>query len=118
MRIVIQNKLSRSGVDEGSAFTLTAKFYDDASDPWTLTAPTTIRYRIDNLSSGANILDWTTVSAASSASIVVTGAQNATQDQGLVSELHEMTVQADAGLSTQSAPSFRWKVVNLRGVTA
>ena len=117
MRITIKSNLSRASIQEGSAFTVTAKFYDDASDPWTLSAPTTIRYRVDNLSDGQSVLDWTTVSAASSASIVITGAQNALQNQDTQWETHELTVQANSGLSTQYSEKYRWKIINILGIT-
>jgi hypothetical protein len=117
MRIVIQSKLSRGAVQEGSAMTLTAKFYDDASDPWTLSAPSTVRYRIDDMDTGAGIVDWTTVSPATSVSISITGAQNALQSQSENFERHEITVQANANLSTQYSETYSWKVLNIAGIT-
>lgn len=116
MRIVIQSKLSRGEVQEGSAFTLTAKFYDDSSDPWTLSAPSTIRYKISDLTGGTTVVDWTSVTPASSASIFVTGDQNAVLNDWLPSEQREILVQANAGLSTQYAESFRWRVLNSAGI--
>lgn len=116
MRIVLQSKLSRGEVHEGSAFTLTAKFYDDSSDPWTLSAPSAIRYKINDLSSGNTVADWTAVAPASSVSISITAAQNAVVNPSLQSEQHEIVVQANDGLSTQYAESFRWHVLNATGI--
>ena len=117
MRITIQSKLSRGAVQEGSAITLTAKFYDDASDPWTLSAPSTVRYRVDNMDTGSGVVDWTTATPATSVSIAITGAQNALQSQSDNFERYEITVQANAGLSTQYSETFNWKVLNVAGIT-
>lgn len=116
MRIMIQSKLSRAVAQDGSAFTITAKFYDDTSDPWTLSAPTTIRYRIDEPLSGTQILDWTTISPASTTSFMVTGAQNTMQQSYRTYEMREVTIQANAGLSSQYNEIYRWRVNNLLGV--
>lgn len=117
MRITLQSKLSRGDATEGSAFTVTAKFYDDSSDPWTLSAPTTIRYRIDNLDTGNSVLDWISATPATSVSIAITGAQNLTQSQYRPFERHQLTVQANAGLATQCAETHNFQVNNVLGIT-
>jgi hypothetical protein len=116
MRIVVQTKLSRNEVQEDSAFTLTAKFYDDAADPWTLSAPTTVRYRIDDVSGGAQIRDWTTVTTGTSVSIVITSTDNAIQQDYRTCERKQITIQANAGLTTQYVDTFHWVVNNVQGI--
>jgi hypothetical protein len=117
MRIILQSKLSRASVQEGSALTVTAKFYDDASDPWTLSAPTTIRYRVDDLNSGSEMVGWTTVTPATSASITVSGSENRILQSFSPQEGRMMTVQANAGLSTQYSETYNWFVTDIYGIT-
>ena len=109
MRITVTDKLVARTVAEGSAVTFTVKFYADSSEPWTLTAPTTIRYRLDNPETGEQIIDWTTVSPASSVSITIAGTANT-----LVSyrdrARRELLIEADAGLSTQYRKTHRFWV--------
>ena len=45
-------------------------FYTDTAEPWVLVVPTTLRYRIDDLDTGENVLTWTTVTPASTATIL------------------------------------------------
>lgn len=77
--------------------------------------PTTLKYRIDCKTTQREILDWTTLSASSSASITVTGAQNAIQSDVNDYEWKQLTVMADENLSTQCRETFRWRVENLYG---
>jgi hypothetical protein len=105
--------IPRTTWQEGSAFTATAYCRTRASAA--AATPTTLKYRIDCLTTGREIADWTTLSAASSASISVTGAHNAIQDDSNDSEVRQLTVMADDGLSTQHRGSVRWRVENLYG---
>lgn len=114
MKITITTDLVRNRVNESSAATFTASFYNDS---WTATAPTTARYRIDNPTNDTEILAWTTLTPATSNSIAVTGAQNAIVDNGCREERRQLTVQANAGLSTQFQVTRDWWVKNLAGQT-
>lgn len=82
-----------------------------------LTTPTNVYYRLDDLTSGNQILDWTSVSTDDEIDITITAAQNALQDQCKAYETHELTVAANYGLSTQFIDSITYQVENLRGVT-
>lgn len=120
MRITLTSKLVNSQANEGSAFTLTANFFDDTSDVWSASAPTSARYRIDRVngdpSCSQTILDWTTLSPATSNSIVITGAQNEIQDNCAHVEGRQITIQANTGLSTQFEETYSYRVKNLAGV--
>lgn len=120
MRITISNKLPRNRVNEGSACTLTASFFDDSTDTWAASAPTSAKYRIDRIN-GADprawyeVLGWTTLTPATSNSIAVTAAQNAILDTCSYSEKRQVTVKANDSLATQYEQTHLYTVVNLAG---
>lgn len=114
MKITITSDLVASRVNESSAATFTANFYNDS---WTATAPISARYRIDNPDTNAEILDWTTLTPATSNSITVTGAQNAIVYDCSSEERRQLTVQGDTGLSTQYQVTKDWWIKNLAGQT-
>lgn len=103
--------IPRPSVKEGSAFTATAYFRDRATQA--ASAPTNIRYRIDCLTTGTVLADWTSTSAASSVSISVTGTHNAIQSQCNAKEIKQLTISADHGLSTQVRECAQWEVHNV-----
>ncbi len=117
MRVTFTSKLVNNRVTEGSSFTLSANVYNDASDTWALSVPTSLRYRIDDPDCRRTILDWTTLTPDDENSIVITGAQNAIQDQCQYEERRQLTLQANAGLSTQFGEQFTWSVVNVAGLS-
>lgn len=117
MRITFRSTLPQDKVNEGSQFNVYIKFWDDSTDAWVAQVPTTVRYNIYG-ESGEQIRDWTTVTPASSATISVTGTDNAVISYGHNSEMKVLTVQADAGLSTQYAATYAWTVCNLNSITA
>lgn len=101
-------------IREGSQHTVAVSFKDRSTAA--LVVPTNIRYRIDDLTTGAAVLDWTAVSADDEITITITATQNALQWQGRDS-VRELTVAADYGLSTQFIDSVRFTLENLQGVT-
>lgn len=117
MRITFTDKLVRNTVNEGSAFTVIAKFWDDSVEAWVAATPTTIRYRIDSLEGCYTILDWTSGSAATSLTITVSRTANAILDDCRARERKQLTVEVDAGLSTQYQGTYEWYTRNLTGQT-
>lgn len=103
--------IPRPSVQEGSAFTATARFRDRATAA--ASTPTNIKYRVDCLTTGVALQALTTVSAASSASISVTATHNAIQDQSNRYETKQLTVVGDEGLSTQVRETATWHVRNI-----
>lgn len=98
---------------EGSAFTATAYFRTRSTAA--ASTPTTIHYRIDCLTTGKELADWTSVSAAGNVSISITGTHNAIQSDGNRYERKQLTVMADQDLSTQHREKAVWRVENLYG---
>lgn len=121
MRITLSSKLVNSRVAEGSAFTLTASFFDDSSDVWATNAPTSTKYRIDRIngdpSCSSTVLDWTSLSPATSNAIAITGAQNAITDTDAHEERRQVIVRANDGLATQYEAQFKYSITNLPGIS-
>jgi hypothetical protein len=110
---VIAIQIPKPSVKEGSAFTVTAYFRNRAAGA-AATTPTTVKWRLDCLTTGEEIVDWTTVSAASNVSISITGTHNAIQG-GHDVETKQLTILLDDGLSTQYREATTWTVENLYG---
>ena len=106
-------QLPKSRFKEGSAFPLPV--YLRLRSTAAAATPTTIKYRLDCLTTGNEIVDWTTVSAASNFTISVTGTHNAIQSDGNRYEVKQLTVMTDQDLSTQHRESVDWIVENLYG---
>ena len=102
-------------VNEKSQIFITATHLDKAGDP---TTPTSLRYRIDDVSSGAVILDWTSIAITSpgtSHEITVTAAQNAILNTLNSSEQKILTLETTS-FSDVRNDVFRWNVVNMQAV--
>lgn len=109
----ISIQLPKTTWQEGSAFTATAYFRTRSSSA--ASTPTTVKWRLDCLTTKTEIVDWTTVSAASNVSISISGANNAIQSDANDYEVKQLTVMADDGLSTQHRKSVIYRVENLYG---
>jgi hypothetical protein len=116
MRISFTDRLTRRQTNEGTAFVVTAYFWDDSTETWTASTPTTIRYRIDS-PSGQEIVAWTTGTPATSLSITCSATANAILNDCSQLERKILTVQCDAGLATQYADTYAWDVKNNRAYT-
>lgn len=100
----------QDNVPEGSSFDATAYFrLSDAG-----TTPTTARYRIDNITTGLNMRDWTDLTPAESITIPVTPADTATRSSYSSKERMQMTVEVNTGLSTQVRKQHDFIVENIR----
>jgi hypothetical protein len=102
-------------VKQGSQHIVGVKFRDRESA--LLVTPTNISYRIDDLTTGATVLDWTSVSADDEIEITVTPTQNAMQDECHDREVRQLVVAADYGLATQYLDSVEFVVENVWNVT-
>ena len=115
MRISFIDRLTRRQVNEGSAFTTVAKFYDDSTELWTASTPTSIRYRVD---AGNHVIrDWTTGTPGTSLTISLTSTDNAIVNDCSQVEPRTLTVQCDAGLSSQYSDTYEWSVKNNQAFT-
>jgi hypothetical protein len=100
---------------EGAAIAFAVKCYTDTSEPWVLVVPTTLRYRVENPETGAEIVGWTTVTPDDETTITVT--QN-TLSGCEPEERRALIVEADHGLSSCDVAMRNWWIRNLAGVTA
>ena len=100
-------------VQEGSSFTATAYFRTSG----TATAPTTAKYRVDCLTTGLELTDWTALTPAASIDITLTATHNAIQDQTNKTEKKQLVVASDPGTSTQTRSIVVWKVKNIYNVS-
>ena len=105
-------RLPNPSYPEKSAFTVTAYFRDsaDAAD-----TPTTIHYRIDDMTSRTNIVGWTSVTPGTSAAITVTGPNNSMVSNRNNWERRQITVAADKGLSTETRDTAEYRLINNGG---
>jgi hypothetical protein len=76
--------------------------------------PSSIRYRVDCLTNERNVINWTSVSAASSATITVPGTYNGIINDANDVEVRQLMVEIDTGLSTQVRNAVTWRVKNNR----
>ena len=111
-QIAIQ--VPRPRVMEGSAFTATAYFRNRATSA--ASAPSAVRWRVDCLTTGREVVGWTSATAAASITISVPPAANAIHDDANFLERRQLVVEADAGLSTQERQAVTWEVKNIRGI--
>lgn len=116
----IEIQLPKTQYFEKSSFTATAYFRTRSTAA--AATPTTVHYRIDNLTSRNEVKDWTSVSPSTSVSITVAASENVIDGGSLDSALPkyqvlQLTVALDKDLSTQVTQSKTWRVKNLLGVT-
>lgn len=97
-------------VQEGSSFTATAYFRENG----TATAPTTAKYRIDDLTNDTVVTDWTPLTPAASIEITITATENGISSDCRF-EKKQLTVASDPDTSTQKRNIAVWKVNNIRG---
>jgi len=110
----VEISIPKTIVLEEDTFPVTAFFRTRATK--VATAPTTVRYRVDDLKTGKVLTDWTSASAAASVTITITAANNEIQDEASRLERKQLIVQADAGLSTQVNGRVIWRVRNVAGI--
>lgn len=99
-------------VKEGSSFTATAYFRLAG----TASASTTAKYRIDCLTTGKELTDWTALTPAVSISIPITATHNAIQWQSNRIEKKQLTVASDPGETDQTRTKRTWNVENIEGI--
>lgn len=108
--------LPKTAVNEGSAFTATVSFRDRATASAAI--PSTVEYKIYNISEGRVVRDWTLVTAAAEVSIIVGAAHNKILRGTRQSERYELLVAADRGMATEVRGDARYVVNNVEGQEA
>ena len=105
--------LPKSTIDEGSLFTVTARFRDRATA--TASTPTSVDYAVYNLSEKQTIVDWTSVSANAEVSVNLGPEVNRIRDNRSKTERQEIIIRADVGLSTEVVQKAQYLIRNVGG---
>jgi len=108
-------KIPHPDINEGNSFTATAYFRNASTGA--AEAPTTnVKYRLDNVSTGQQILDWTSATPASEVSISITSAHNKILSrQAHKQEIVQLVVAADRGETSANYSTIQWKINNVFG---
>jgi hypothetical protein len=103
-------------VNESSAMTVRARFFNETGD---LTTPTTARYLIRDLSNDRLVRDWTSLSTAATVDIQITASDNDLYESRRRKKFERrvVTVQADTGTATQRTDEIEYWVRDLAGIT-
>ena len=97
----------RDRISEGSQIVIVARFLDAGS----ALTPTNVKYRLDNLETGRELLDWTTASAGTTSTITIPGSLNDCHTRLPVEQI-QVTVAADYALATQYLQTYVYEVRN------
>jgi len=98
-------------IAEGDALRLTLRVL---SPDLALIAPTTLRYRIDDLNQGSAVLEWTTLTPTATTNVIVTSAQNAMRS-GLSVERRQIVFEASDSDGPQRK-TYEYDISNLQGI--
>lgn len=102
-------------VNEGSASDIVSTLVDETGAAFT---PTTARYRLDDLTSGTEVIAWTTIATPSSSmTVTIPATANVIVDTNLPEETKVFTLESDFGTSAAQTQDFRYQVRNLRFIT-
>lgn len=95
--------------------TLAVSFWtEDADGNRVAAVPTTVEYRVDCLTTGGEVRDWTAVTpAAQAVTIILTADDTAILNDDNLSEHRRVTVTANRGLATTKTQIYQFWVQNL-----
>lgn len=79
--------------------------------------PTAVRYRVDS-QDGTVLVDWTSLTPASSITITVAASANRILNDANAAEVKIITIQSDYGTDNQMSEELQYQVVNLVGFTS
>jgi hypothetical protein len=99
-------------ITEGSAFRVTLR---PMSEDLAAIIPTSMRYRIDDVNQGSTILDWTSLTPATSVNVVITGAQNAIRNN-LCTERRQIVFEASDS-DGAIRRTFDYDITDIQGIT-
>jgi hypothetical protein len=115
MQISIASNLPTRRIPDNNAFTLTANFLDESTDPWLPRVPVTVDYCIERVLRGnpqtfVELKAWTPLTPAESIAIEITAADNDIPDDHSEDEYRCITIRANAGLETEGRAIFNYCV--------
>jgi hypothetical protein len=99
-------------IREGEAFRITIMAL---TENLAAATPTSMRYRIDDLNQGSAILDWTSLTPATSVNVVITAAQNAIRNTMCVERRQIVVEAADADGPIRS--TLEYDIEDLQGIS-
>jgi hypothetical protein len=102
-----------STVNEGSSADFVVSFRDADGD---LAVPTAVRYRIDCMTTGAQIKDWTSLSAASSVTVPMTPTENVMQSESNSRETRRVTIEASYAAADKIVDFEEFTLANSMGL--
>jgi hypothetical protein len=108
--------MTREVVNEASTMTVSAKFYGLSN---VASTPSTVRYRIKDVTNDRVVKDWTTVTPAQSIEIAISAEDNeiyldSTRPFKRFEE-RVLVIQANYDTETQYTEEIRYLIKNLRG---
>jgi hypothetical protein len=102
-------------INENTTLTLLMAFEDEEE---AAVIPTSVEYRIDDVASGDEILDWTTFTpSAATHNLVITAAQNAILDGTLAKEKKRVSFKVAYGIDKEATDEYIYAVRNLTKIT-
>ena len=117
----VEVRLPKTQFNERSSFTVDVDVKTRSTGE--AATPTTLEYRIDNISTRTAVADWATVTPASTTTITVKSSEN--RITGGVNfvyggfpkwETIQMLVAIDRGLDSEVVQAVQWRTHNLYGV--
>lgn len=102
---------ARERIREATALPVVARFRTAGADA----APTSVKYRLDDADSGCGLIEWESLSPATSISFTIPASANVCRTC-LPIERRELIVMADEGLATQYVERITYEVENIRRI--
>ena len=99
--------------NEGSAVQVAVAFYDDQDESF---VPASARYRVDSLTSRENVVGWTAITAAATATITISGTLN-TISAGYVRETRQIIVETTDDDGNKMVDTINYQLLNLLGIS-
>jgi hypothetical protein len=100
-------------ITEGSSADFTVAFLDADG---LAAVPTAVRYRIDCMTTGAQVKDWTSLSPASSVTVPLTPTENVMQSESNARETRRVTVEASYAVADKIVDFEEFTLSNSMGL--
>jgi hypothetical protein len=78
--------------------------------------PTTVEYRIDDLTGKQELKEWTSNTAWPAISFLILPEMNEIKNDANNMERRQLTIRVDGGLETQVIKAVEWQIKNLQGI--
>lgn len=105
--------VARACYIEESASFVTAAYFDANGIPF---VPSAVQYRVDDVTTGANIVPWTNVSPSNINTVTITSEQNAMISQTRSSEAHQVLFKIADGFGNVSYADVAYDLIRVAGL--